>query len=139
MAFTYAKNVPNVTGVSLPPQTVNAAATGAPANGGYVLPSSLKARALIAICQTGAFTSTPSCAFKLSYADDANGTNVADVTGGALATIAAAQTVSVADITPAMIAAVPSGKYIGVRCAVTGGTSAYVAAPVVAADPAYVG
>ncbi len=37
-------------------------------------------------------TSTPSMAFKLSVADDADGTNVADVTGGAFNTIATAQT-----------------------------------------------
>lgn len=122
-------------GGHLPPQSVAAAATGAPASGGYILGSSLIGARLAAFVQTGAFTSTPSCAFKLSYATDANGTGVGDVTGGEIATVAAANTAAEAQLGSNLI---DPTKYYGIRCAVTGGTSALVAGQLRILDPAYV-
>jgi hypothetical protein len=103
---TFNTNVPvgSATAGHLPPQSVNAAATGAPASGGYVIGSALLSARLVAFVQTGALTgSTPSSAFKLSVADDANGTNVGDVTGGAIATIAVANTAASAQLSQSLI------------------------------------
>lgn len=133
----FVSNVPyaSATAGHLPPQSVAASATGAPTTGGYVLGSKLLGARLAAFVQTGAFTSTPSCAFKLSVADDADGTGVADVTGGAIATIAAANTASEKQLPNSLI---DPAKYYGIRCAVTGGTSALVAGQLRLLDATYV-
>jgi hypothetical protein len=120
----------------LPPQSVAAGATGAPTTGGYVAGTLLLGRALMAKCQTGAFVSTPSCAFKLSVADDANGTGVADVSGGTFATMATAnQAVDVEIVITSSL--IDTSKYYGVRCTVTGGTSALVGATLSLLDASY--
>lgn len=132
---TFKGNVKNIGG-HLPPQSVAAAATAAPASGGYVAGSALLGRALLAKMHTGAFTSTPSMAFKLSVADDANGTGVADVSGGALATIATANTAAEAEL-PITAALIDSTKFYGIRCTATGGTSGFVAATLSVLDADY--
>ncbi len=134
----YKGNVKMLTKGHLPPQSVNASATAAPTTAGYVAGSALQGRALLAKCHTGAFTSTPSMAFKLSVADDADGTNVADVTGGAFNTIAAAQTAGETEIviTAGLIDAT---KFYGIRCAATGGTSGFVAATLSLLDATFTG
>lgn len=135
MTFVENIKVASATAGHLPPQSVNAAATGAPqATTGYVAGTTLIGRALLATVHTGAFSSTPSCAFKLSVADDAAGTNVADVTGGAIATIAAANTCAAKELP---ISLIDSTKFYGIRCAVTGGTSALVGGQLRILDPNY--
>lgn len=114
----------------LAPQSVNAAATAAPAS--YISGAVLLGRALAAFVQTGAFTSTPSMAFKLSVADDASGTNVADVTGGEIATIAAANTAAAITLPMSLV---NTAKFYGIRCAATGGTSGFVAGQLRVLDP----
>ncbi len=119
---------------SLPPQSVNAAATAVPPNGSWVLGSVLLAagRGLAAFVQTGAFTSTPSMAFKLQAGTDANGSSAADVTGGAIATLATANTMGSADLPMSLI---DPTKYYGIACAATGGTSGFVAGQLRVMDP----
>jgi hypothetical protein len=120
----------------LPPQSVNAAATASPqATTGYVAGTTLIGRALLCTVQTGAFTSTPSMGFKLSYADDANGTNPVDYTGGAIATIAAANTAGAAELPITIIADLT--KFVAIRCLATGGTSGFVAGQLRILDPNY--
>ncbi len=121
----------------LPPQSVNAAATAAPSTGGWVAGSVLRqCRKLVAFVQTGAFTSTPSMAFKLQVADDANGTSAADVTGGAIATIAAANTAGQSELKPSLCDAT---KYYAIACTATGGTSGLVSGQLRLLDPGHAG
>jgi len=133
---TFVENikVASATAGHLPPQSVAADGTAAPTTGGYVLGSTLLGRALLAVVQTGAFTSTPSMAFKLSSATDANGTGVADVTGGEIATIAVANTAAAKELSVSLI---DPTKYYGIRCAATGGTSGFVAGQLRILDPNY--
>jgi hypothetical protein len=127
---------PSATAGHLPPQTVNAAASGTIPSAGWVKGDKLQGKSILAVCSTGAFVgTTPSCAFKLQAATDANGTSAADVTNGAFATIAAANTVSEGQLSTDLI---DPAKYYAVNCAVTGGTSAIVAAQIRVLDPKYV-
>jgi hypothetical protein len=114
------------------PQSLNAAATTAPGSGGWVAGTALLGRALVAFVQTGAFTSTPSMAFKLQVANDANGGSAADVTGGAIATIAAANTASQGELPMTLI---DSTKFYAIVCTATGGTSGFVAGQLRILDP----
>jgi hypothetical protein len=134
LTFVQSVKVASATAGHLPPQSVNASATAAPAASGYVLGSTLLGRALVAFVQTGAFTSTPSMAFKLSSATDASGTGVADVTGGAIATIAAANTAGQVELAQSLI---DPTLYYGIRCTATGGTSGFVAGQLRILDPNY--
>lgn len=134
MNFAKSVKVASATAGHLPPQSVSAAGTAAPAASGYVIGTALLGRSLFAVVQTGAFTSTPSMAFKLSEATDASGTGVADTTGGAIATIAVANTA--ADVELVGITIDPA-KYYGIRCACTGGTSGFVAGQLRLLDPVY--
>lgn len=118
----------------LPPQSVAAAATGSPAAGGWAAGSAILGNALLAKVHTGAFVLAPSCAFKLRVANDANGTGAADVTGGAIATIATANTEAEASLPVSLI---DPTKFYGIVCAVTGGTSALVAGTLNVLDPTY--
>ncbi len=123
---TFVTSVPvlSATAGHLPPQSVNASSTAAPSTGGWVAGSLLRnARKVVAFVQTGAFTSTPSMAFKLQAADDANGGSAADVTGGAIATIAAANTAGAAELANSLFLAT---KYYAIACTATGGTSGFV-------------
>lgn len=127
--------VASATAGHLPPQSVNAAAVGAPGTGGYVKGDTLIGARILAVVQTGAFVgTTPSCAFKLSVANDANGTGVGDVTGGEIATVDAANTAAAAQLSVGLIDVT---KYYGIRCAVTGGTSALVAGQLRLLDPTF--
>lgn len=134
MTFVENVKVASATAGHLPPQSVNAAATAAPTTGGYVIGSALLGRSLLAVVQTGAFTSTPSMAFKLSSATDANGTGVADVTGGEIATIAAANTAASKELSASLIDVT---KYYGIRCTATGGTFGFVAGQLRLLDPTF--
>jgi hypothetical protein len=116
----------------LPPQSVAAAATAAPGTGGWVAGSLLIGRAIAAFVQTGAFTSTPSMAFHLRSATDANGTGSAAVTGGTIATIAVANTAAAAELPPLLI---DPAKFYAVACTATGGTSGFVAGQLRVLDP----
>lgn len=116
----------------LPPQSVAAAATAAPGTGGWVAGSALVGRAVAAFVQTGAFTSTPSMAFKIQAANDANGTGAADMTGGAVATIATANTVGAAEFQAVLF---DKTKFYGIACTATGGTSGFVAGQLRILDP----
>ena len=118
----------------LPPQSVNAAATAAPGSSGWVAGTALLGRRLFAFVQTGAFTSTPSMAFKLQSATDANGTSAADVSGGAIATIAVANTAGQAELPMSLI---DSTKFYAIACTATGGTSGFVAGQLRIADATY--
>jgi hypothetical protein len=136
----YAKEVAKPIGTavngSLPPVSVNAAASGNPANGSWILGSALlaKGRGFAFFPQTGAFTgTTPSCAFSFNVGDDANGTNGAAVTGVDTVTIATANTVGSGVDIPA--SAIVATKYYGCSVAVTGGTSALVASQLRIMDP----
>ncbi|MBK9446336.1 MAG: hypothetical protein IPO00_09700 [Betaproteobacteria bacterium] len=133
---TFVENVKvaSATAGHLPPQSVAAAGTAAPTTAGYVLGSALLGRSLVAFVQTGAFTSTPSMAFKLSSATDANGTGVADVTGGEIATVAVANTAAAKELSAALINPI---LYYGIRCTATGGTSGFVAGQLRLLDPTF--
>lgn len=136
---TFVQTVPvlSATAGHLPPQSVNAAATAAPSTGGWVKGDKiLQARKVVAFVQTGAFTSTPSMAFKLQSASDANGTGAADVTGGAIATIAAANTAGGAELAHSLFAAT---SYYAIACTATGGTSGLVAGQLRLLDPGQAG
>jgi hypothetical protein len=134
--MTFAGNVKfaSATAGHLAPQSVAAGATAAPSTGGWVAGTALLGRKLLALVQTGAFTSTPSMAFKLQSATDANGTGAADVTGGAIATIAAAGTASQAELAMSLI---DSTKFYAIACTATGGTSGFVAGQLRLLDPDY--
>jgi hypothetical protein len=132
MNFINNVKIAGATAGNLAPQSVNASATAAPGSGGWVAGTALLGRALAAFVQTGAFTSTPSMAFKLQTATDANGTGAADVTGGAIATIAVANTASQAELPMSLI---DSTKYYAIACTATGGTSGFVAGQLRILDP----
>jgi hypothetical protein len=132
MNFVQNVKVGSATAGHLPPQSVNASSTAAPSTGGWVAGTALLGRALVAFVQTGAFTSTPSMAFKLQSATDANGGSAADVTGGAIATIAAANTAGQAELPMSLI---DSTKYYAIACTATGGTSGFVCGTLRILDP----
>jgi hypothetical protein len=130
---TYAQSI-KAAGGHLPPQSVTAGATAQPGTGGWVSGALLTGRALAGFCQTGAFTSIPSMAFKLRSATDANGTGAADVTGGAIATIATANTAGAAELSPLLV---DPTKFYAIACTATGGTSGFVAGQLRILDPQY--
>jgi hypothetical protein len=134
MTFIKSIKSASTTAGHLPPQSVAAAATAAPAASGWVLGATLIGRSIAAFVQTGAFTSTPSMAFKLSTATDASGTGAADVTGGAIATIAVANTAAEAEFSTIVV---DPTLYYGIRCTATGGTSGFVAGQLRILDPNY--
>lgn len=135
---TYVQEVKamSATAGHLPPQSVNAAATAAPSTGGWIAGSTLATagRILAAFVQTGAFVSTPSMAFHLRVADDANGTSGAAVTGGEIATVAAANTVAAAMLPRSLI---DSTKFYAIGCTATGGTSGIVGGQLRVLDPTW--
>lgn len=133
MIFVQNVKVASATAGHLPPQSIAAAGTGAPAASGYVAGTALLGRSLAAFVQTGAGTFT-SAAFKLSEATDASGTGVADTTGGTIATISAANTASQAELVGITI---DPAKFYGIRCAVTGGTSVIAGGQLRLLDPNY--
>jgi hypothetical protein len=131
---TYVQSIKagSATAGHLPPQSVAAAATAAPGAGGWVAGSALLGRAIAAFVQTGAFTLTPSMAFHLRVANDANGTGAAAVTGGAIATIAVANTAGAAELPPLLI---DPTKFYAIACTATGGTSGFVSGTLRVLDP----
>ena len=134
MTFVQSIKVGSTTAGHLTPQSVAAAGTATPAAGGWVAGTALLGRSLLCLVQTGAFTSTPSMAFKLQVATDANGTGAADVSGGAIATIAVAQTAGQAELP---ISLIDTAKFYAIACTATGGTSGFVAGQLRLLDPEY--
>jgi hypothetical protein len=132
MIFANNVKLASTTAGNCAPQSLAAGATTAPGSAGWVAGTVLLGRALMATVQTGAFTSTPSMAFKLQVANDANGTGAADVTGGAIATIAVAGTAGQAELPMSLI---DSTKFYAVVCTATGGTSGFVAGQLRILDP----
>jgi hypothetical protein len=133
MVFVSSIKAASATAGHLPPQSVAAAGTGAPAASGYVLGSALLGRSVACFVQTGAGTFT-SALFKLSSATDASGTGVADVSGGTIATITAANTAAAAEFP---VSVIDPTLYYGIRCAVTGGTSVIAGGQLRLLDPEY--
>jgi hypothetical protein len=108
-----------------------ASAASSPGAGGWLLPA--KARAFGIVCQT-ATLSAGTATYKLQSADDANGTNAADITGyTSIASHSAAKSITLAEI-PA--SAVPAGKYLAAICTTVGGTG-ICSATVHLLDPSY--
>jgi hypothetical protein len=133
--FIHEVKAMSATAGHLAPQSVNASATAAPSTGGWISGATLLAagRALAAFVQTGAFVSTPSMAFHLRVATDADGTGGAAVTGGTIATIAAANTAASAALSLSLVDAT---KFYAIGCTATGGTSGFVAGQLRVLDPA---
>lgn len=94
-----------------------ASGANTPGTGGWYLP--VGCRALIIVCQT-ATLNAGTATYKLQVADDANGTNAADLTGyTSLASHSAAKSITVAEVP---VGAITKGKYVAVICTTESGT-----------------